>query len=304
MPLEVDALIERLRLRRRLTMWRIIAVLALTVAGAVAISTFEPTSVTGGPHVARYTVEGIILEDHRAVEALREVAEDTSAKALIVHINSPGGSTFGGEELFLSLRRVAEAKPVVAVIGTLGASAGYLVAVAGDRVLARESSLTGSIGVLVQSAEMSKLMEKVGISPQTVASGPLKDEPSPFRPLSAQGRQVLQQMVDETHAWFVGLVAERRKLPVDRVKALADGRILTGRVALESGLIDEFGGEEEARIWLESAHKISKELPARDVELLDQLEKLREALPGMIRKVFLLERLTLDGLTSVWHPSP
>jgi protease-4 len=303
MALETDAIIERLRLRRRVNVWRVVAVVALLAAGALALSMTTSGIAAHTPHVARYTVEGIILEDRRAIEALAEVAGDENAKALIVYINSPGGSTYGGEALFLSLRKVAQTKPVVAVIGTLGASAGYMVAVAADRVLARESSLTGSIGVLVQSAEASKFMEKIGVTAESITSGPLKDEPSPFRPMSEKGRKVLQQMVDETHLWFVGMVAERRNLPVEKVMAMADGRILTGRVALQNGLIDEFGGEDEARTWLETQRQISKELPTRDVELLEGLEKLREALPGMIRKSFLLERLTLDGLASVWHPA-
>ena len=127
--------------------------------------------------------------------AINKILKDDQAKALLVYINSPGGSTYGSERLFKALRRVAEKKPVVAVIGTIGASGGYLTALAGDRIFAGESSITGSIGVIVQLTEFSSLMETLGVKADAITSGKLKGEPSPFKPISVGGRQNLQDMV-------------------------------------------------------------------------------------------------------------
>jgi protease-4 len=302
MSLEADALLERRRLRRRLTLWRVVGILALILAGVLAIEEFAPQLIVRQDHVARYAVEGIIFEDRRVDKALLEVGKNPNAKALLVHINSPGGTTYGGEALYLALRSVAKSKPVVVVIGTLGASAGYMAAVAGDRIYARESSLTGSIGVLFQGVEISKMLEKIGVASQTVTAGALKDEPSLFRPLSPEGRRLLENMLKETHSWFIGLVAKRRSLPAEKVRAVADGRVLTGRMALENGLIDAYGGEAEARDWLQEVHGIPSDLPVYDVEIGDSLGDLRDVVFGIVRKSVFLERLTLDGLTSVWHP--
>jgi protease IV len=304
MTLETDALIERRRLKRRLGAWRAVGVLALLGLALAGLYRVDPTGmVGGGDHVARIEVSGVILENGYLEERLEKLAKDKRAKALIVYVNSPGGSTFGGEALFTGIRRVSAAgKPVVSVIGTLGASAGYMVALAADRVFARESSLTGSIGVLFQSAEFSKLMEKIGVAPLSVTSGPHKDEPSPFRPLTESGRRVLQDMVNESHRWFVGLVADRRKMPTERVAKIADGRVYSGRAALDLGLVDQLGGEREAREWLAQAHGISPDLPVQDVPTQPPSGVLRDAFGQLVQKTFLSERLTLDGLISLWHP--
>ena len=201
---------------------------------------------------------------------------------------------------------MAERKPVVAVIGTLGASAGYMTAIAADRIYARESSLTGSIGVLFETAEFSALLAKLGVSAESIASGPLKDQPSPVKPLSPEGRAQIRRLVMETYDWFVRLVAERRQMPRERVVALADGRVYTGRAAVENGLIDALGGVEDARDWLAEKKGIPADLPLRDIPP----EPPREGWEGLTGRAFaalfgkslLTERLKLDGLVSLWHP--
>lgn len=308
MSFDTDAWLERRKLARRVNFWRFIAVLAV-VAGAIGLLYWiDPGQVIQRrqDHVAHLEIGGIIAENDWWMEKLREIAEDDRSKALILYVNSPGGSTFGGEALFVATRKVAERKPVVAVIGTLGASAGYMTAIAADRVYARETSLTGSIGVLFQTAEFSKLMEKLGIGAESIASGPLKDQPSPIKPLSPEGRAQIQRMVMETYDWFVNLVASRRNLPREQVLALADGRVFSGRAALEHGLIDALGGVEEAREWLAQNHGISTQLPLREVPP----ERPRDGWGGLAGRAFSAlfgkslfpERLRLDGLISLWHP--
>lgn len=308
MSFDTDAWLERRRLARRLNWWRSLAVIALVAVVLGGLYWLDPGNVIQRrqDHVARFEIEGIITQNDWWMEKLQEIEEDERAKALIVYVNSPGGSTYGGEALFAALRDVAAKKPTVAVIGTLGASAGYMAAVAADRVYARETSLTGSIGVLFQTAEFSELMAKLGVSAESIASGPLKDEPSPIKPLSPAGREQIRRMVMETHAWFVDLVAERRQMPRETVAGLADGRVYSGRLAVETGLVDALGGVEEARDWLARTHAIPADLPLREVPSeppRDGWEGLASrAVSAVFGKSLLPERLKLDGLVSVWHP--
>ena len=311
--LDSDALFERRRLKRRLSLWRAGAILAIVVAAMViaggSASMFglsDGASVLGRPYVARVVIDEAITEDQLRREALDQLAENENAKAVLLYINSPGGSTFGSEELFIALRRIAENKPVVAVIGTIGASGGYMTALAADRIFAGESSIVGSIGVLFQTVEVSKLLEKIGVSADTITSGPYKAEPSPFKPLSERARQATQVMVNQTNEWFVGLVRERRHMTAEQVTKVTDGRVFIGRVGLTLGLIDQLGGERDAREWLENEHKISRDLPIKTVKWRGATEDWRdfftEHAASLFGKAFLSERLGLDGLVSLWHP--
>jgi protease-4 len=300
MSLDTDAMLDRRRLKRRLSLWRLAAVISVVALVAVALGRFG--DLGREPHVARIDVAGIIVEDHDRLDAIEELVEDDNAKALIVRIDSPGGTTAGGESLFYALRRVAEEKPVVAVIGTLGASGGYMAALAADHIVARESSITGSIGVILQTAEISGLLDKLGITTEAIKSGPLKATPSPFEPLSDESRVATQAVVDDTHSWFVALVAERRELEQATAEGLSDGRIYTGRQALEKNLIDALGGEREAREWLAESHDISKSLPVVKVKFGEEEDLVDKFFSSLAGKTFLSERLTLDGLISLWHP--
>ncbi len=300
MSLDADGLLDRRRLKRRIAFWRTLAIIASVAVVAVVVDRFG--GIGDRDRVARLNVIGVIVEDRDRDEALAEVAKDDRAKALIVRIDSPGGTTAGGEALYDALRQVAEEKPVVAVLGTLGASGGYMAAVAADHIIARETTITGSIGVLLQTAEITGLLEKLGISAEAIKSSPLKAAPSPFEELTEEARAATQAVVDATHQWFVGLVAERRDLALEVAASLADGRVYTGRQALENDLIDALGGEREAREWLEEVHEISSDLPVVDLEFDDEREVIKDLFSILAGKTFLSERLILDGLVSVWHP--
>src|SRR5690606_3005929 len=158
----------------------------------------------------------------------------------------------GGEELYEALTQLRAAKPTVAVIGELGASAAYMTAIATDRIFARRLSIVGSIGVLYQHVNAGKLLDTIGIGLDKVASGPLKAEPDINEPLEGAPRASIAALVDDSFQWFVDIVAERRNLSWPMVMAMTDGRIVTGRVGLTTGLIDAIGGEFEAMAWLES----------------------------------------------------
>jgi protease-4 len=265
MTLEADLLLDRRRLKSKLLRWRVLAV----VLGAVALAALLPLGIlrqVGGDYVSRLEVTGTIGEDRRVLQALDRIRRDENARALILYINSPGGSVAGGQSLHDALRRLAAEKPVVAVMGGTAASAGYMIALPAARIFAREGTLTGSIGVLMQSFEASELLARIGVRPETIASGILKDQPSPFRPLSPEGRAALEAVVQDIQSQFVTMVSEGRRMPEERVRALADGRVFSGRQALAAGLVDQMGGEVEARAWLAENREIAADLPLRTVQ--------------------------------------
>ena len=305
MALETDLLLDRRRLKRRLVFWRSFSVLA--VALAVFVSVRDGGALPSGPHVARLTVTGIIAEDRKLTEAIDRLATDNSVKALIVAIDSPGGTVSGGESLHNAIARVQKKKPVAAVMRGVAASAGYMIAVPADRIFARESTLTGSIGVLLETGELSGLLEKIGIGSETIVSGPLKDQPSLTHPLSPEGRSVLRGLVQDMYDQFVGMVATGRHMEPDQVRKLGDGRAYTGRQALKLGLIDQIGEERDARAWLASERKVSADLPSEDVTTSGLVGRTLSSSLGPLFdglwKTVVSQSVRLDGAWAVWQRS-
>ena len=300
MSVDADYLVDRRRLKRRLVFWRIAAVCALVVAVVAAFGRIQ--HVAGGSYVARLTVDGLIVEDADRLNALSELVTDDDAKALIVRINSPGGTVVGGESLYRYLRRVAEHKPVVAVFGGLGTSAAYMAALGCDYIVAREGTITGSIGVILQTTDLTGLLDKIGVKPEAVKSTPLKAQPNPLEPFTPAARAVIQNVIGDLYEMFVGLVKERRDLTGDEVARVTDGRVFTGRQALDNGLVDAIGGEPEARLWLEQTHGIDAAIPVESIEFENTEEMVRRLFGESIGKVLFSERLRLDGVVSLWHP--
>ena len=300
MTLDPDILLDRRRLKRRLALWRLVAIVSLVAAVLVGYARFNGVLVRD--HVARYGIEGIILDDAETMAALEEIAENSRVKALIVHIDSPGGTFVGGEQLYYALRKVAENKPVVAVMGTVAASAGYMAAIASDRIFAHRGTITGSIGVIMQTTDITVLLDKLGISAEAIKSAPLKASPSPLEPLTDEARAASQAIIDDMHALFMEMVSERRGFDMSATQALADGRVFTGRQAVANGLIDAIGSESAARDWLASKRDVPRSLPIFDVTVdYDDYDWLTNA-RTFSQKMLLPERLTLDGLISLWHP--
>lgn len=300
MSVDADYLVDRRRLKRRLVFWRVIAVLAVVAAVVAAVGRFH--GAPGGGYVARVTVDGVIVEDLDRQNALAELAGDDAVKALIVRINSPGGTVVGGESLYRYLRRVAEAKPVVAVFGGLGTSAAYMAALGSDYIVASEGTITGSIGVILQTTDLTGLLDKIGVKPEAVKSTPLKAQPNPLEPFTPAARAAMQDVIGELYAMFVGLVEQRRGLTRDQLAWATDGRVFTGRQALDNGLVDAIGGEPEARLWLERTHDIDAAVPVESIDLENTEEMVRKLFGESIGKVLFSERLSLDGLVSLWHP--
>jgi protease-4 len=322
MSMTADQIVDRRRLRRKLTFWRVVGFLALFLIIAGAIVVFGnggtlPRVTT--PQIARIAINGFIATDHREVQFLDSLAKDDAIKGVIVAIDSTGGSTTGGEELYQSLRKLAQAKPTVATIGTVGASAAYMAAIATDHIVARYTSLTGSIGVLYEYPEVDQLLDKLGVKLNEQKSAPLKAEPSPFHPPTDDAKAAIDSLIQDTYAWFVGLVADRRHLDQATAMTLADGRIFTGHQAIDVKLVDEIGGEEAALAWL-GTKGVDVKLPVRDwVPRQDRGPfsfSLGDAVALWVANAFglspdlvkqgvldriLPENLKLDGLQSVWQ---
>ena len=286
--------------------WRSFAVLAV-VAAVLAALRDEGVSAFDRSHVARLTVSGLITDDRKLTEAVTKLADNDSVKALIVSINSPGGSVAGGEGLHDAIAHVAEKKPVVAVMRGTAASAGYMIAVPAARIFAREGTLTGSIGVLLETGEASGLLKTLGIQAEAITSGPLKDQPSFIRPLTPEGRDVLHGLVMDMYDQFVGMVADGRHMDAARVRQLADGRAYTGRQALQLGLVDAIGGEHDARAWLAQAKGVPADLPVDDVSTSNFAERaLSSSLGWMLQsiwKTLFSQGVMLDGAWAVWQRS-
>lgn len=300
MTLEADLIVDRAKLKRRLTRWRILAVLA--VAAALGLAFGSGTTGLSRPHVARIALDGVLTAEAAQLDALRDLAKDSSARALIVTIDSPGGTVAGGEALHAAILAVSRVKPVVAVMRSTAASAGYMVALPAERIFARESTLTGSIGVVMQTAEFSQLLERLGVRAESLASGALKDQPSPFRPLSEEGRAALGSIIADMHAQFVAKVAAGRRMEEAAVRRLADGRAMTGRQALAAGLLDAIGGEAEARAWLAAEKGVPESLPVREIGRPDPVQGFLGASLASVRRSVLAEWVSLDLPLALWQP--
>jgi protease-4 len=303
MSLETDLLLDRRRLKRRLFYWRAATILVVLLCIGLAAGR---AGVVRHAHVARLSVSGIILEDRRLAEAVARLARDDSVKALLVEVDSPGGSVGGGEALHDAIARVAAKKPVATVMGSIAASAGYMIAVPAARIFAHGTTLTGSIGVILETGEASGLLSRLGVTAEAITSGPLKDQPSFIKPLSTEGRDVLRGLVMDMYDQFVGMVATGRHMTPERVRELADGRAYTGRQALALGLVDAIGGEAEAREWLAAERGVPAGLPVEDVKVGGLAERafgqaLTGASEGVLKSV-LFQGLRLDGAWAVWQP--
>ncbi|WP_176086642.1 signal peptide peptidase SppA [Martelella sp. HB161492] len=311
----ISAILERRRLRRRLTRWRVVALIlavAVIVAGYRIIVGPDSDRFLERPHIAELTISGTIEDDPLLLQTIEDIRDDAHAKALIVSLSTGGGSTYGGERIYKALRSVAEKKPVVADIRTEAASAGYMIALAGDRIFAGETSITGSIGVLFIYPQAKELLDKIGVTMGTVKSAPMKAEPMPFDEATPEVRAMLGSVVSDSYNWFVDLVAERRDLPREKVLTLADGRIVTGRQALEDGLIDAVGDQNDILAYLHT-----RDVPENlDIESWDVIDDDGFDLNMANAAVFLLQKAGLgsllgehpangagfvDGLVSVWQ---
>jgi len=304
--LDSDALIALRRLRRHLTWWRLLAVAGFALA--IFVSIRDGGVLPPDEHVARVPIDGLIVEDREFLSMLDTIAEDKQVKAVIADISSPGGTFTGGEAVYNALRRISESKPVVTVMGGIATSGAYMAAIGTDRIYAGHGTITGSIGVIMQSADVTGLMDMIGVKPEVMKSGQLKATPNPMESLTPSAREQLQTVINALHLRFMEMVADRRGLSVDEVRSrTGDGGIMTGDAALKLGLVDAIGDINKARLWLASERGVSEDLPLVDWQPDDPLAWWRDGASSIasvfIGKSLLPERLRLDGIQALWHPS-
>jgi protease-4 len=323
MSLDADHIVDRRRMRRKLTFWRVVAVFVAVVAvvGGGVFLTAGRTGLAEGPggSIARVQIEGLIRANQQRVDALKRLGE-SSTRAVIVHINSPGGTVAGSEQLLDSLTKLKAKKPLVVVIDGLAASGGYIAAMAADHIVAQQSSLVGSIGVIFQYPNVAELLKTIGVKVEEVKSSPLKAAPSGYEPTSPEARAAIEAIVMDSYDWFKGVVRDRRKLDQAGLDKVADGRVFTGRQALSLKLVDALGNEQAAIDWLAKEKNIDPKTPVRDYRLAPRfgdLPFLHVAVVRLFDAVGLtalarrledwgtmqaIERLNLDGLLALWHP--
>ena len=320
MSLDADAIVDRRRMRRKLTFWRVSAAVIALIAVAGAAYTLTPRNklFVDGNFIARIKVEGLIRDNHDRVEALDRLAK-SSARAVIVHVDSPGGTTAGSQQLYDSLRAVGAKKPMVVVVDGLAASGAYIAALSADHIIAHDTSLVGSIGVLFQYPNFTGVLKTIGIEVESIKSSPLKAAPNGFEPTSPEARAAVEAVVLDSYAWFKGLVKDRRQMDDKQVATVSDGRVFTGRQGVGLKLIDGLGNEKTALDWLASEKHVPANTPVRDYSLQPRFGELsflhmaawtfqavglsafaqRIEEWGAMRAV---ERLNLDGLLALWHP--
>jgi protease-4 len=302
MPLEADLLVDRQRLKRRLAVWRILAVLAIVLAVFVATRpNLSGGSALTAKHIERYRINGLIGNGQEITDDLDKLGRDSSVSAVLLHLDTPGGEVSGGEGIHDAVIKLAAKKPVVAVMDGLAASAGYMIAVATPHIVARDSTITGSIGVIMETSNISGLLDKIGVSMDPLVSGPLKGQPAIDKPMTPEARQVLQGMVGDLFDQFVNLVAEGRHMDPARVRLLADGRAYTGRQALKIGLVDEIGGDDQAQAWLVSHAHVPAGLNVTEPDKRTWVQRMTASSLSTIITTA-QESFRVDGAWSVWQP--
>jgi protease IV len=320
MSLDADAIVDRRRLRRKLTFWRVsaIVVAVLAVAGAAAFLVPGGALLPRGDYIARIKIEGLIRDDRDRVEALDRLAK-SHASAVIVHIDSPGGTTAGSQQLYDSLRALQTMKPMVVVVDGLAASGAYIAALSCDHIIAHDTSLVGSIGVLFEYPNFTDALKTLGIKMESIKSSPLKAAPNGFEPTSPAARAAVEAIVLDSYAWFKDLVKTRRHMDDTQLAAVDDGRVFTGRQGVPLKLVDALGNEKTALAWLEKEKHVPAHIPVHDYSLEPRFSEFTflhaaawtfqaMGLSAFARRiedwgaVQAVERLNLDGLLALWHP--
>lgn len=317
---DTDSIVDRRRLRRRVTFWRVFALAGVVVALGAAFAAFGGKRIasTATAHVARVNIGGLIRNDRDRIKMLDDISK-SGAKAVILSIDSPGGTVAGSEALYHAIRRLAEKKPVVAVVEGIGASGAYIVAMGADRIFAPRNALIGSVGVIFQYPNFGDALKHLGISVEEIKSTPLKAAPNGYTPTSPEARAAIMSLVTDSYDWFKGLVKERRALDEAQLKTASDGRVFTAHQALPLHMIDEIGDERAAREWLAKNGNVSKDLPIRDWQSRKLGSNFRwlSALSWTARELGLSTLASalstnavanfsgagqLDGLLALWQP--
>ena len=299
--------------RRKLFIWRVFS-LASVVLLIYALFSNPSTNISLKPHIANYEIKGLLIDANRILEDLDYLEFEENVEAIIISIDSPGGTTVSAEEIFLKVKSISSTKPIVVVMQNIATSGAYLLSVGAERIFARENTITGSVGVLLQWARIDEGLEKLGVEMNEVKSGRLKAEPDLFGEADEKTIELTKEIVDETFTWFMSIVKEQRKIGNYEVSLISDGRILTGRQALKLNLIDEIGGNEEAKSWLIENKHLDSELEILSYDQKKDTNFIELSVAKIMdyfnisssygeRLKTNLSMIGIDGLLSIWrHP--
>ena len=296
--------------RRRLFFWRTISV--ITVAIIVYLSFENQEKSSSNDYIANYNISGLLISADEIIEDLEELKSNNKVNSIIISVDSPGGTTVSAEEIYLKLKEVSLAKPTAIVMRNIATSGAYLLSLGGDVIFSRENTITGSIGVLLQWARIDEALSKLGIEVNEIKSGKLKAEPDFFGEIDEAAQQVTKEIIDETFDWFLRIVKVERDLNPREIMKISDGRIFTGRQAIELNLVDEIGDKNDAKRWLIENKGIDSSSPIIDyrkskkpsfieLSLANIMDYFNISTPytGRIRSN--LSLINNGGLQSVWE---
>jgi protease-4 len=296
--------------RRRLFFWRTISF--ITVAIIVYLSFENQEKSSSNEYIANYNISGLLISADEIIEDLEELKSSNEVNSIIISVDSPGGTTVSAEEIYLKLKEVSSVKPTAIVMRNIATSGAYLLSLGGDVIFSRENTITGSIGVLLQWARVDEALSKLGIEVNEVKSGKLKAEPDFFGEIDEEAQQVTKEIIDETFEWFIRIVKVERALNPSEIYTISDGRIFTGRQAIELNLVDEIGDKNDAKIWLVENKEIDSNSPIIDygkskkpsfieLSLANIMDYFNISTPytGRIRSN--LSLVNNGGLQSVWE---
>ena len=302
-------------MQRRISLWRWLAFAALAIAIVAAGWRLAGRGGPGAlvPHIARLQIGGLITGDKETIKLIEDIAK-SNASAVLVEIDSPGGTTSGSERLYDALRRLSAKKPTVAVVGSLAASGAYIAAIGTDHIVSEGNSLVGSIGVLFQFPNVAGALDKIGVKVETIKSSPLKASPNGFEPTTPEAKATIDALVVDSYDWFKSLVKDRRHLDEAALAKVDDGRVFTGRQGLGLRLVDALGEERDAISYLETSRGVGKSLPVVDWKKPTGLTGLRlfssagalarllgsDALGGALDALGRLPEMPEEGLMSRW----
>ncbi|MCG8685687.1 MAG: signal peptide peptidase SppA, partial [Desulfobacterales bacterium] len=258
--------------------------ITLIVIVSTRIMAAGPSYAASQGNIGIVEVSGPILSSKKIIEDIRDFREDDDIRAIILRVESPGGGIGPSQEIYRELIKTRQAKRVIASMGSVAASGGYYIAAAAERIVANPGTITGSIGVIMEYANLMEVAKKIGISPVTIKSGEFKDIGSPLRELRDKEKKLLQELVDELHLQFVTDAARARNLKVEEMAKLADGRIYTGQTALKLKLVDRLGNLDDSVRWAGELAGIEGELiPVYPKE--DRMSYLKEFMETLLKNL-------------------
>lgn len=276
-------------------------IVAISLVGSIINMYFDDKEANPDDDcIALVSVQGAILDPRGTLDWVRKIEGMSSVKGILLRVNSPGGGAAASQEIYSALKRISKKKPIAVSMGAAAASGGFMISMAGERIFANPSTITGSIGVRMDIPQLQGLMEKIGVGQETLVTGPYKDAASYTHPLSQKDREYLENVLDNMHMQFVEIIAQNRKLPIERVKELANGKIYTGQQALELNLIDEMGGQEEAHMWLADKLKLpySRKLYVKPKEKMRALDVIFSSAKSVVTILENLGKLN-EGIDSL-----